>query len=105
MAEFDVPTVRVKPWHKSQGAFVTINKDDFEKPRHDGSKHEPFDEAARAELEPSDRNLRIARVGGRFVLKKGVKVISPFFDTEGKAQEAFEFEKLKIAERASGANS
>jgi len=40
-------TVKIKPSHESQGAYVLINKSDF-----DESKHELYDDAAQGK--PSD---------------------------------------------------
>ena len=45
----DVPTLKVKPSHESQGAFVVINESDF-----DPEKHELFEEPKTRKRKQSD---------------------------------------------------
>lgn len=45
-------TMKVKPWHESQGEYVLINVEDF-----DPEKHKPLDDVA-AESEPPKRRGR-----------------------------------------------
>lgn len=82
----EIETMRVKPWGKGQGEYVTINKSDF-----DPKVHEAYDAPASKGKSSDDKDdgdaLQVGKgPGGKFYVKKGREPIAGPFDTQDEAK-------------------